>query len=129
AATDGQKLFIWAAANQGVVQEFDLAGIKTLVAGNKHVAALTEDGKAWVWSEDGSGAPEGVEMNVITELESGTTFTTIAAGGNATLAVTETGSITGWGSNADSLSQSSEDGDSSLTLDVQHLDTNGEFVI
>jgi len=68
-----------------------------------HNCALTRDGQAYCWGQNGNGqlgtGAEGVFSTVPVPVAGGLTFTTISAGGNHTCAVATTGGTYCWGVN------------------------------
>lgn len=80
--------------------------VTAVSGGNLHSLALTSTGAVLAWGyntdgELGNGTTTGSDLPVKVMLPQGTKVTMIAAGTSTSLALTSTGSVLAWGSNAD----------------------------
>ncbi|MGA2835436.1 MAG: MBG domain-containing protein [Acidimicrobiales bacterium] len=74
-----------------------------IAAGTGHSLALASDGQVYAWGFDASGQlGDGTDVDSLTPVEvsipSGTTISSIAAGGSHSLALSDTGLVFAWGS-------------------------------
>lgn len=82
-----------------------LTDIAKIQSGSNYALALTEDGTAYTWGtndsrELGNGGSEDSNRPVLVSLPVGVTVVDIASGAHHGLALTDDGTVYGWGSNA-----------------------------
>jgi len=134
-AASKDTVFIWGSSLGDEVQQYPLAGVKQVAAGNKHVLALTEEGKLWNWGDDSLGVQNQEEQRTLTEADTATSYSFVAAGNGTTFGITTDGELKGWGDNANNVLQLNSDQETQVTLNFEQIsiangyalgvDTNG----
>ncbi|MFI8631293.1 RCC1 domain-containing protein [Microbacterium sp. NPDC077663] len=88
-------------------ERFGGQGVKTIVAGDYHTAAIATDGSVYTWGWNGSGQlgdgtlnTSSTPVHLSSEQFGGRAITSIAAGFAQTAAVAEDGSVYDWGFNS-----------------------------
>jgi alpha-tubulin suppressor-like RCC1 family protein len=84
-----------------------LSSVVGIAAGTDFSVAVTSDGKLWAWGDNSSEqlgllGPASRNLPGVVPTQFPIFFTRVAAGGQTALALTDTGNVFGWGSNANS---------------------------
>lgn len=107
AMADGSTVLIWFG---GVAHSYEVSGIVELAAGDNHVVARSKEGKVWDWSPNQSGVRSGTKESTLTQVDD-RTYSTIAAGGIVSGAITDTGETIIWGAKSEALRLAPTEGD------------------
>lgn len=107
AMADGSTVLIWFG---GVAHSYEVPGIVELAAGDNHVVARSKEGKVWDWSPNQSGVRSGTKESTLTQVDD-RTYSTIAAGGIVSGAITDTGETIIWGAKSEALRLAPTEGD------------------
>jgi alpha-tubulin suppressor-like RCC1 family protein len=125
AVTNGSVLSIWAA---GVAHNYDLADIVDLAAGDDHIVARNNDGKVWNWSLNQSGIREGTEAQTLTPVDD-RSYSSIAAGGTTSGAITEAGEAVIWGAGSENLRLAETEGTPVANFTFNNLSIGYGYVL
>lgn len=75
--------------------------VKQVTAGKNNLAVLDKDGNIWEWGHNSAAVYRILTHDTLTKLtETNTKYAYVASGGNTTIAITDKGSLVGWGDNS-----------------------------
>lgn len=125
AMADDSKLLIWFG---GTSYSYDVPGIVELAAGDDHVVARSKEGKVWDWSPNQSGVRTGTKGSTLTQVDD-RTYSTIAAGGSTSGAITTNGETIIWGAKSENLRLSPTEGSPVENFSFNKLAMAGGYVL
>lgn len=126
-ASNESQVFIWGEGLGLEVQEYDLADVKQLAAGSRHVLVLLNDGTLWNWGSDSQGVLNMEEQRTLSIADLDTKYAYVAAGNGSTLALTMDGKLTGWGDNTNNVLQLDENSEITQNLSFVNVSLNATY--